>query len=112
MDLFAPHGAIKSTLWPASRKNNVFKKFYFSRTFVHIASYQILENDAILINHESFCQKKESAQLYPLQILEINSLVTETIKNNNIAIVESKIIYFCLRSNFRESTTLKAHFTL
>ena len=26
--------------------------------------------------------------------------------NNNIAILESKIIYFCLRSNFRESTTL------
>ena len=27
--------------------------------------------------------------------------------NNNIAILESKIIYFCLRSNFRGSTTLK-----
>ena len=27
--------------------------------------------------------------------------------NNNIAILESKIIYFCLRSNFRGSTTLR-----
>ena len=26
--------------------------------------------------------------------------------SNNIAILESKIIYFCLRSNFRERTTL------
>ena len=24
VDLFAPHGEIKSTLWPASRKNNLF----------------------------------------------------------------------------------------
>ena len=27
--------------------------------------------------------------------------------NNNIAILESKIIYFCLRSNFRERNNLK-----
>ena len=26
--------------------------------------------------------------------------------NNNVAILESKIMYFCLRSNFREGTTL------
>ena len=31
-------------------------------------------------------------------------------QNNNIAILESKIIYFCLRSNFREQTTLKTIF--
>ena len=27
--------------------------------------------------------------------------------NNNIAILENKIIYFCLRPNFRECTTLR-----
>ena len=43
------------------QKNNVFNKFYFFRTFFHIASYQILQNDAILINHESFFQEKESS---------------------------------------------------
>ena len=32
MDLFAPHGAITSTLWPASRKKNFFQNkinYYF-----------------------------------------------------------------------------------
>ena len=55
--------------------------FYFCRTFFLIASYQILQNDAILINHESFFQEKESSQLYRFQFLEINSLMAETIKN-------------------------------
>ena len=32
--------------------------------------------------------------------------ITIRLFNNNIAILESKIIYFCLRSNFRGSTTL------
>ena len=32
--------------------------------------------------------------------------------NNNIAILESKIIYFCVRSNFRECTALKGSSTL
>ena len=35
------------------QKNNVYNKFYFCRTFSLIASYQILQNYAILINHES-----------------------------------------------------------
>ena len=35
--------------------------FYFCRTFPLIASYQILQNDAILINHESFFQEEESS---------------------------------------------------
>ena len=63
------------------QKNKVFNKFYFFRTFILIASYQILQIYAILINNESFLQKKESSQLYRSQFLEINSLMAETIKN-------------------------------
>ena len=55
--------------------------FIFVQTFFLIASYQILQNDAILINHESFFQDKQSPQLYRSQFLEINSLMAETIKN-------------------------------
>ena len=55
---------------------NVFNYFYSCRTFFLIPSYQILQNNAILINYESFFQEKESSQL-----LEINSLIAETIKN-------------------------------
>ena len=62
-------------------KNNVFNKFHFCRTFFLIASYQILQNNAILINHESFFHEKESSQLYRSQFSEINSLIAETIKN-------------------------------
>ena len=63
------------------QKNNVFDKFYFCRTFFLIASYQILQNNTILINHESIFQEKESSQLYSSQFLEINSLIAETMKN-------------------------------
>ena len=38
--------------------------------------------------------------------MEINLFSSKIPFNNNIAILESKIIYFCLRSNFRGSTTL------
>ena len=55
--------------------------FIFTRTFFPIASYQIIQNDAILKNHESFFQEKESSQLYRSQFLEINFLMAETIKN-------------------------------
>ena len=55
--------------------------FIFTRTFFLIASYQILKNDLILINQESFFQEKESLQLYRSQFFEINSLMAETIKN-------------------------------
>ena len=34
------------------QQNNVLNKFYFCRTFFLIASYQISQNVAILINHE------------------------------------------------------------
>ena len=47
----------------------------FTRTFFLTASYQILQNDAILINHESFFQEEASSQLYVFQFLEINSLM-------------------------------------
>ena len=63
------------------QKNNVFKKLLFCRTFFLIASYQILQNDAILKNYSSFFQKKDSLQLNRFQFLEINSLMAETIKN-------------------------------
>ena len=55
--------------------------FSFSRTFCLITPYQILTNDAILINYGSFFQEKESSQLYLSQFSEINSLMSETIKN-------------------------------
>ena len=54
--------------------------FIFTRIFF-IASHQILQNDAILINHESFFQEKESSQLYRSQFLEIIFLIAKTIKN-------------------------------
>ena len=47
--------------------------FYFCRTFFPIVSYQILKNDLILINHESFSQEKKFLQLYRSQFFEINS---------------------------------------
>ena len=46
-----------------------------------MASYQILKNDVILINHGSFFQEKESSQLYRSQFLEKNSLMAEIIRN-------------------------------
>ena len=55
--------------------------FIFTRIFFLIASYQILKNDVILINHGLFFQKKDSLQLNCFQFLEINTLIAETIKN-------------------------------
>ena len=55
--------------------------FYFCRTFFLIASYQILQDDAILINYESFFQEKESLQFYRSKFVKINSLMATTIKN-------------------------------
>ena len=55
--------------------------FYFYRTFFLIFSYQILQNDAILINHGSFFQEKDFLQLDRFQFLEINYLMDKTIKN-------------------------------
>ena len=44
---------------------------------------------SILINHQSIFQEKESLQLNPFQLLEINSLVNETLKNS---IFENEIL--------------------
>ena len=40
-------------------------------------------------------------------LLELALIYSNQPFNNNVAILESKIIYFCLRSNFRGSTTLR-----
>ena len=49
--------------------------FIFSLTFFLIASYQILQNDAILINHESFLQEKDPLQLNRFQFSKMNNLL-------------------------------------
>ena len=46
------------------RKIILLINFIFDQTFFLIASYQILKNYAILINHESFCQRKYFPQLH------------------------------------------------
>ena len=53
--------------------------FIFTRTFFLITSYQILKNDPILLNDESFFHEKESLQFYRSQFFEIDSLIAETI---------------------------------
>ena len=76
------------TIW--NPKNNVFNKFLFLPNFFVIASYQILQNDAILINDESFIQETKSPQLYRSQFLEINSLrgyTTLVVSKNRIFFV-------------------------
>ena len=46
--------------------------FIFTRTFFLIASYQILKNDVILINHGSFFQEKDSLELNRFQRSKMN----------------------------------------
>ena len=41
---------------------------------------KFLKNNAILINHGTFFQQKDSLQLDRLQFLKMNSLMAETIK--------------------------------
>ena len=48
--------------------------FIFKSLF-HIASYQIFKNGAILINHGSFSQGKDSLQLDFFQFLKMNQLL-------------------------------------
>ena len=50
------------------------------KCFFHIASDQIFKNGAIMINHRSFIQGKDSLQLDCYKFLKINSSMTETIK--------------------------------
>ena len=46
------------------RKIILLINFIFAPTFFIIASYQILKNFTILINHESFFQRKDFPQLH------------------------------------------------
>ena len=78
--------------------------FIFAQTYFLIFSSQIFKNDAILINHGSFFSEKDPLQLDSFQYLKMHSLMAKIIKET---ILESKIIYFYLRSNFCERTTLK-----
>ena len=48
------------------------RNFIFTRTFFLIASYQILKNDVILINHGLFFQEKNSLQLNRFQCSKMN----------------------------------------
>ena len=45
-----------------------------------MAFYQMFKNGAILINHGSFFQEKDSLRLDRFQFFIINSLMDETIK--------------------------------
>ena len=54
--------------------------FIFAPTYFLIASSQIFENDAILINYGSFFYKKDSLQLDRFLFLKMNSLMAEIIK--------------------------------
>ena len=62
------------------RKLILLITFIFDRTFFLITSRQLFENDATLINHRLFFQRKDPPQLHRFQFLEINSLMVETIK--------------------------------
>ena len=62
------------------RKIILLINFIFDPTFLLIDSYQIWKNYAILINHESFFQRKDFPQLHRFWFLKTNSLMAETIK--------------------------------
>ena len=62
------------------RKIIILINFIFDPTFFLIASYQILKNYAILINHESPFQRKDFLLLHRFWFLKINSLMAKTIK--------------------------------
>ena len=72
-----------------------FTNYIFNFTFFRIAFYQIFINGAILINHESFFQGKNSLQLDHFQFLKINSLMGETIKKQFFNIT-SLLTNFCI----------------
>ena len=64
------------------RKIILLINFIFDPTFFLIVSYQILKNYAILINHESFFQRKDFPQLHHFRFSKINSLMAEIIKKH------------------------------
>ena len=51
------------------------RNFIFTRTFFLIASYQILNNDVIVINNGSFFQENDSLQLDCFQFSKMNNLL-------------------------------------
>ena len=71
----------KKVLINSKEKNLKHKKiihstiFIFTQTFLLIASYQILENDVILINYGLFFQEKDSLQINRCQFSKMNKLL-------------------------------------
>ena len=55
--------------------------FIFTQTFFLVASYQILKNDVILINHGSFFQEKGSLQFSHFQFSKMNKLLPNSAFN-------------------------------
>ena len=51
--------------------------FIFAQTYFLIALSQIFKNDAILKNHGSFLEEKDSLQLDSFQFLKVNSLMAD-----------------------------------
>ena len=63
------------------QKSNALNKFYFYSNFF---SYHLIPNLKKLCDSNKsriFYREKECSQLYRFQFLKINSLMTETIKN-------------------------------
>ena len=54
------------------------RNFIFAPTFFLIASYQILKNDAILINYKSLFQEKDSLRLNRFQFSKMNKLLSNS----------------------------------
>ena len=52
--------------------------FFVTGYFLIIALYQFFKNDAILINHGSFFQEKDSLQLNRFQFLKMNLLLSNS----------------------------------
>ena len=52
--------------------------FIFAPTFFLIASYQILKNNAILINYKSHFEEKDSLQLKYFQFSKMNKLLSNS----------------------------------
>ena len=59
-------------------KNNILIMFFVMGYFLIIALYQFFKNDAILINHGSFFQEKDSLHLNRFQFLKMNQLLSNS----------------------------------
>ena len=60
------------------RKIILLINFILAPTLFLIASYQILKNDAILINYKSLFQEKDSLQLNHFQFSKMNNLLSNS----------------------------------